>query len=143
MIRGYQRVASGCRELGPLDERWLPFSSPSWLQLIVNWYSSFESEQLSKTGAPQQAVAPSSRLLRRRSKSSSKSEGDLDCVASSDWFESDSSSPGAARVEVALKTDVLSICLGRSRQQLIEVVDKLINVAALSWCRGLRLPRLG
>jgi hypothetical protein len=31
----------------------------------------------------------------------------MDCVASSDWFESDPSSPGAARVEVALKTEIL------------------------------------
>jgi hypothetical protein len=39
------RVASGCRELGPPDERWLPHpSSPPRLQLVVNVYSSFESK---------------------------------------------------------------------------------------------------
>jgi hypothetical protein len=65
-------------------------------------------------GPPRQAVARSSRILRRRSKSSSKSERDLDCVASLDWFESDPSSPSAARVEVASKTINLSICLARS-----------------------------
>jgi hypothetical protein len=59
-------------------------------------------------------VAPSSQILRRGSKSSSKSEGDLDYVASSDWFESNPSSPGAARVEVASKMEILSICLARS-----------------------------
>jgi hypothetical protein len=59
-------------------------------------------------------VTPSSRILKRRSKSSSKLERDLDRKASLDRFESDSISPGAALVEVALKTNVLSICLGRS-----------------------------
>jgi hypothetical protein len=66
-------------------------------------------------GAPRQVVAPSSQILKIQSKSSSKSKRDLDCVASSDLFECDLSSSGAARVEVVLKMDILSICLGRSR----------------------------
>jgi hypothetical protein len=58
-------------------------------------------------------VAPSSRILKRRSKSSSESGRDLDREASSDQFESDPS-PGATRLEVTSKTDVFSICLGKS-----------------------------
>jgi hypothetical protein len=38
-----------------------------------------------------------------------RSERDSDYVASSDRFESDPGSPGAARVEVALKMDIVSI----------------------------------
>jgi hypothetical protein len=45
------------------------------------------------------AMASSSSSLSRQSKSS-KSKRDSDYVASSDRFESDPSSPGAARVEV-------------------------------------------
>jgi hypothetical protein len=65
-------------------------------------------------GGPRRTVAPSSQILKKQSKSSSKSERDLDREASSHRFESDLSSPGAARVEVASKMDALSIYLGRS-----------------------------
>jgi hypothetical protein len=54
-------------------------------------------------GAPRQAVAPTSLSLSIECKSSSKLEGDLDCVVPSDWFESDLTSSGASRVEVASK----------------------------------------
>jgi hypothetical protein len=64
-------------------------------------------------GAPQQAVGSASLSLSKRSKSSSKLERDLDCVAPSDQFKSDPTSPSAARVEVTSKTDTLSICLAR------------------------------
>jgi hypothetical protein len=79
-----------------------------WLTLCWNPSRSRE------WGAPRHAVARSSRIFKRRSKSSSKSGRDLDHEASSDWFESNPSSPGAARVEVTLKMDVFLICLGRS-----------------------------
>jgi hypothetical protein len=46
--------------------------------------------------APQQVVAPTFLSLSKRSKSSSKSERDLDCVVPSDRFESDPTSSGAA-----------------------------------------------
>jgi hypothetical protein len=58
-------------------------------------------------------VAPTSFSLSSRSKSSSKSERDLDCVVPSDRFESDLTSSGASRVEVALKMDIFSICRAR------------------------------
>jgi hypothetical protein len=81
---------------------------------------------------PRQAVVPSSLSFSRRSKSSSKSKRDLDRVASSlteaallnpngnwtrassDRLESDSRCPGAAQVEVASKTDIVSISPARS-----------------------------
>jgi hypothetical protein len=59
-------------------------------------------------------VAPLSRILKRRSKSSSNSGRDLDREASLDQFESDPTRSGASRVEVALKTDIFSICWARS-----------------------------
>jgi hypothetical protein len=46
--------------------------------------------------------------------SSSMSGRDLDREGSSDRFESDPSSPGATQIEFALKTDMISIYLGRS-----------------------------
>jgi hypothetical protein len=64
--------------------------------------------------APRQAVAPTSLSMSSRSKSFSKSKRDLDFVVPSNWFESDPTSPGAARVEVALKMDVFSIYRTRS-----------------------------
>jgi hypothetical protein len=65
-------------------------------------------------GAPRQAVAPTSFILSSRSKSSSKSERDLDHEVFSDRFESDPNRSGVSRVEVALKTDIFSICWARS-----------------------------
>jgi hypothetical protein len=53
-------------------------------------------------------VAPTSLSLSRRSKSSSKSERDLDCVFPLDWFESDPTSSSAARVEIASKLYIFS-----------------------------------
>jgi hypothetical protein len=38
------------------------------------------------------------------------------------------------------KTDAISISLVIWEQQLVKVVDKLVEVAASTWCRGLRLP---
>jgi hypothetical protein len=63
---------------------------------------------------PRRVVAPASSSLSRRSKSSSKSERDSVCIVSSDRFESDPTGSGAARVEVASKMDILSICPARS-----------------------------
>jgi hypothetical protein len=80
--------------------------------------------------------------LSKRSKSSSKSERDLDCVVSSDWFEPDLAGSGAARVEVVLKMDTSRSPRQDSGVQLVEVVDELVGVAASSWCTGLRLPRV-
>jgi hypothetical protein len=59
-------------------------------------------------------VAPTSLSLSGRSKSSSKSKRDLDCVVPSDQFESDLTSSGASRVEVVSKTDIFLICRARS-----------------------------
>jgi hypothetical protein len=71
-----------------------------------------------QTQEPKVNVMPSSSAalvkLNDAIESSSKSGRDLDREASLDRFESNPSSPGVARVEVALKTDVLSICLARS-----------------------------
>jgi hypothetical protein len=67
-----------------------------------------------KNGGPRQVVASASLILSSKSKSSSKSEGDLERVVFSDWFESDPTRPGASRVEVASKTDIFSICRARS-----------------------------
>jgi hypothetical protein len=61
---------------------------------------------MSKMGAPREAVAPTSLIFSSRSKSSSKSERDLDHVVFSDRFESDPTRSGASRVEVTLKTDI-------------------------------------
>jgi hypothetical protein len=69
---------------------------------------------VSKTGAPRQGVAPTSLILSGRSKSSSMSERDLDRVVFSDQFESNLNRSGASRVEVALKTNIFSICWARS-----------------------------
>jgi hypothetical protein len=69
---------------------------------------------MSKMGAPRQAVAPTSLILRSRSKSFSRSERDLDHVVFSDRFESEPNRSGASRVEVTLKTDIFSICWARS-----------------------------
>jgi hypothetical protein len=69
---------------------------------------------MSKTGAFQQAVAPTFLILSSTSKSSSKSKRDLDHVVFIDWFESNPTRSGASRVEVALKTDIFSICWARS-----------------------------
>jgi hypothetical protein len=59
---------------------------------------------------PRQAVAPTSLILSSRSKSTSKLERDLDHVVFSDRFESNLTRSGASRVEVALKTNIFSIC---------------------------------
>jgi hypothetical protein len=72
-------------------------------------YSSLESEWKSKTGAARQVVAPTSLILSTRSKSSSKSERDLDHEVFSSRFESDPNRCGASQVEVALKMDIFSI----------------------------------
>jgi hypothetical protein len=69
---------------------------------------------MSKIGPPRQAVAPTSLSLSSRSKSSSKSERNLDCVVCSDQFEFDLTSFGTSWVEVASKTDIFSICRSRS-----------------------------
>jgi hypothetical protein len=69
---------------------------------------------MSKTGIPRQAVASTSLSLGSRSKSSYKLERDLECAVPSDWFESGPTRSGASRVEVALKTDIFSICRARS-----------------------------
>jgi hypothetical protein len=79
-------------------------------------------------------MAPSSSSLSTRSKSSSKSERNLDCVVSSDWFESDPTSSGAARVEVASKTDILSIYSARLRSN---------NLSRLSMNSSRSLRRVG
>jgi hypothetical protein len=65
-------------------------------------------------GVPRQVVAPTSLILSSRSKSSSKSERDLDHVVFLDRFESDLNRSGASRVEVALKIDIFSIYKARS-----------------------------
>jgi hypothetical protein len=88
----------------------------NWLEgAVLHWeYSSLVSEKVSKTGAARQAVAPTSLILSSRSKSSSKSERDLHREVFSDQFESDPTRSSASRVEVALKTDISSICWARS-----------------------------
>jgi hypothetical protein len=87
---------------------------------------------MSKTGAPRQAVAPTSLSLTKRSKSSSKSERDSDCVVPSDRFESNPTSSGAARVEVASKIDIFSICRTRSRSSNL---SRLSMNSSRSLCR--------
>jgi hypothetical protein len=59
-------------------------------------YSSLEFEWKLKTGAARQAVAPTSLILMSRSKSSSKSERDLDHEVFLEWFESDSNRSGVS-----------------------------------------------
>jgi hypothetical protein len=92
--------------------------SPSRDQLVGvvlrGEYSLLESEWKSKTGAARQAAAPTSLILSSGSKSSSKLERDLDREVFSDRIESDPNRSGALQVEVALKTDILSICWARS-----------------------------
>jgi hypothetical protein len=65
---------------------------------------------MSKMGASRLAVAPTFLILSSRSKSSSKSERDLDHEVFSDQFEPNPSRSSASQVEVALKMDVFSIC---------------------------------
>jgi hypothetical protein len=94
-------------------------------------------------GGSGHAVAPSSRILKKQSKSSSKSERDLDRKVSSDWFESDPSSHGAARVEVVSKMDVLSICMSRLGSSNLSRLLLRVDVEAfgfLEWIRWLLKP---
>jgi hypothetical protein len=81
------RWLSGCEwfsRVGAVQRAGTPSSpSPFWIRLkgVVpcGEYSSSESEWKWKTGAARQVVAPTSLILRGRSKSSAKSEKDLGC----------------------------------------------------------------
>jgi hypothetical protein len=91
-----------------------PFQNRLQDVVLRGEYSSLEFEWVSKMGGPSQAVAPMSLILSSRSKSSSKSERDLDREVFSGRFESDPNRSGASRVEIMLKMDIFSFCWTRS-----------------------------
>jgi hypothetical protein len=97
---------------------------------------------MSKMGASWQAVVPTSLILSSRSKSSSKSERDLDRVVFSDQFESNPSRSSASRVEVALKMDIFLIYWARSGSNMSSRLSMKSSRSLLRWS-GLRLLGVG